>query len=152
MRPFIAIHTYENFPKMFHFFYLADYSKVSTFFWDTRYMRQLLVHFLSHAFKIKFTPNWCSLFPPFSSWDNCQDNMQASHQFDSISLFNTFHTFKQISFLSYSSHLHKCIHTIINAQLTLERMHNFVRISNGNGCFISWDLDAETHNKACSGN
>ena len=36
MRP-SAIHTSENFPKMFHIFYLAEYSKVSTFFWDTRY-------------------------------------------------------------------------------------------------------------------
>ena len=34
-----AIHTYENFSKMFHSFYLADYSKVSTFFWDTRYRK-----------------------------------------------------------------------------------------------------------------
>ena len=31
MRP-SAIHTYTNFPKMFQIFYLAEYSKVSTFF------------------------------------------------------------------------------------------------------------------------
>ena len=31
---YTAIHTYENIPKMFHNFYLADYSKVSSF-WDT---------------------------------------------------------------------------------------------------------------------
>ena len=28
----LAIYTYVNFPKMFHIFHLADYSKVSTFF------------------------------------------------------------------------------------------------------------------------
>ena len=35
----LAIHTYENFPQMFHIFYLADYSKVSTFF-ETLGMRE----------------------------------------------------------------------------------------------------------------
>ena len=29
----LAIHTYDNFPKMFHILYLSDYSKVSTFLW-----------------------------------------------------------------------------------------------------------------------
>ena len=44
MRP-SATHTYENFPKMFHSFYLADYSKVSTIFWDTRYIHLLFIKF-----------------------------------------------------------------------------------------------------------
>ena len=31
----LAIHTYENFPKTFHIFHLADFSKVSTFVLET---------------------------------------------------------------------------------------------------------------------
>ena len=39
MRPQSVIGTYKNLPKMFHMFYLADYSKVSISFLDTRYKK-----------------------------------------------------------------------------------------------------------------
>ena len=63
MRPF-AIHTYENFLKVFHIFYLADYSKVSTFFpRDIRY-REIMTYVHIH---IDFLRCYFYCLPFFSS-------------------------------------------------------------------------------------
>ena len=47
------IHTYENVPKVFHSTYLADCSKVSTFFWDTRYTPSFCSNFIIHTISIQ---------------------------------------------------------------------------------------------------